>query len=172
MGLGLVADASELGRPGDHAGDRLVGKPRHALDDLSAARKAWVGLDLGGDRGVELAPLSPRRLGERAQRFGDKGRWLMFALLLDPIFYVFEGGAGLNQPIDLLARAILRLSAGDGKRLCKPGDRLGVDPIVLGEPSGRLGEIADPLRIDNDDVDPGGPQDFRLSCAHSRRSPP
>ena len=29
-GGGLVADASELGRPGDHAGDRLIAEPGNA----------------------------------------------------------------------------------------------------------------------------------------------
>ena len=70
---------------------------------------------------------------------------IVFGRRLNPIFHVFEGGSRLNQPINLLARAILRLSMGDGKRLSEPGDRLGVDPIVLGNPSGRLGEMTDPL---------------------------
>ena len=48
-----------------------------------------------------------------------------------------------------------------GKRLGEPGDRLGVDRIVLGQPPGRFGKAANPLRIDDEDLDAGRAQGFR-----------
>jgi hypothetical protein len=39
--------------------------------------------------------------------------------------------------------------------LGKPGDHLGIDRIVLGQPSGRSGEAANSLRIDDPNLDPG-----------------
>ena len=152
-GGGLITDASKLGHPGDHACDRLTGKPGHALDDFGAAREAGIGLDFGADRSVEGAQLGSRDLGDRAQRLDDQGRGLMTALLLDLILDVFEDGAGLDQTVDFLSRAVRRLGA-EREGFCEPGDRLGVDPIILGEPPGRLGEMAHPLRIDDDDFDP------------------
>ena len=62
-------------------------------------------------------------------------------LLLDAIFLVFQGRPGLNQPVEFVARGIVRLGVGVGKRLGEPGDRIGVDRIVLGQPSGRFGEM-------------------------------
>ena len=85
----------------------------------------------------------------------------MLAQLSDPSFQIFQGRAGLNQPIDLLAGAIMRRNAAVAKHLAEPGDRVGVDRIVLGQPSGGLSEMPYPLRIDNDDLDPGRAQDLR-----------
>ena len=85
----------------------------------------------------------------------------MLALLLDPIFHVFQGCPGRNQPVDLVTRGIVRLSLAVGKRLGEPGDRVGVDRIVLGQPSGRLGEVANPFRIDDPDFDASGAQSIR-----------
>src|SRR5208337_830457 len=160
-GGGLVGDMPELGQPGDHAGDRLIAEARHAVDDLGPARKGWVRLDPGGDRGLELAPFGPDRLGDRGQGLSDDRRRAMLALLLDPIFLVFQGRPGLNQPVEFLPRRIVRLGVGVGKRLGEPGDRLGVDRIVLGQPSGRLGEMTNPFRIDDPDFDAGRAQGLR-----------
>ena len=66
----------------------------------------------------------------------------MLARLSDPPFQLFQGRPGLDQPVDLLARGIVRLGLAVGKRLGEPGDRLGVDRIVLGQPSGRFGKMA------------------------------
>ena len=150
-GGGFVADAPEFGQPGDYAGGRLTGEARHARDDFGPSRESRVGFDFGGDRGFEPAQLGPGRLGDRGQRLGDDGWRAMLALLLDPIFHVFQGCPGRNQPVDLVTRGIVRLSLAVGKRLGEPGDRVGVDRIVLGQPSGRLGEVANPFRIDDPD---------------------
>ena len=87
----------------------MFAKPRHAVDDFGPPRECRVRLDLGGDGGVEFAPLGPHRLGDRAQRLGDDGRRAMLALLSDPPFQLFQGRPGLDQPVDLLARGIVRL---------------------------------------------------------------
>ncbi len=140
---------------------------------MSSARRANAGFALisGGDRGLELAHLGAQRLGDRGEGLNDDGRRLMLALLLDPLLHVFQRFPGLNQTGELLTRAIVRLGAVVGKGLGEPGDRLGVDRIVLGQPAGRLGEMADPLRID--DPNRARPRaGFPPSCARNRRSPP
>ena len=85
----------------------------------------------------------------------------MLALLLDPLLQLFQGFPGLNQPGDLLARGIVRLRLAVGKRLGEPGDRLGVDRIVLGQPPGRFGKAANSLRIDDQDRDADRAHGFR-----------
>ena len=85
----------------------------------------------------------------------------MLALLLDPLLHVFQRRPGLDQPGQLLASGIVRLDAVVGKGLGEPGDRLGVDRIVLGQPPGRLGEMANPLGIDDANLEPGRAQGFR-----------
>src|SRR5271166_3791988 len=85
----------------------------------------------------------------------------MLALLLDPPFQLFQGSPGLDQPVDLLARRIVGLALASGKRLGEPGDRISVDRIVLGQPPGRFGKAANPLRIDDEDLDAGRAQGFR-----------
>ena len=129
---------------------------------ISARRaKSRIGFDFGGDRAFDLAQLGPDRLGDRGQRLGDDGRRAMLALLLDPIFRVFQGRPSRNQPVDLVACGIVRLGLAVGKRLGEPGDRVGVDRIVLGQPSGRFGEVANPFRVHDPDFDTGRAQRFR-----------
>ena len=100
----------------------------------------------------------------------------MLALLIDPPFQVFQGGAGLDQPVDLVARGIVRSGLAVRKRLSEPGDRIGVDRIVLGEAPGRLGE-ATSFRIDDNDLEAGRAQRFRPAaliiggCAAQAPSP-
>ncbi len=159
------------GRPGDQAGDRLIAEPRHAVDDFCPSRERRVGFDLGGDGGVELAQLGPHRLGDRAERLGDDGRRAMLALLSEPPFQIFQGGPRLDQPVDLLARRIGRLGLAIGERLGEPGDRLGVDRVVLGQPPGRLGKATNLFRIDDKDLEAGAAA-LPPSSAHNRRSPP
>jgi len=53
------------------------------------------------------------------------------------------------------------LGAAVGKRLGNPGDRLGADGVVLGKPSGRLGEVTNAFRIDDPDFNAGRAQRFR-----------
>ena len=132
-GGGLVGDMPEFGQPGDDAGGRLSGEARHARDDFGPPRESRIGIDFGGDRAFDLAQLGPDRLGDRGQRLGDHGRRAMLALLLDPIFRVFQGGPSRNQPVDLVACGIVQLGLAVGKRLGEPGDRVGVDRIVLGQ---------------------------------------
>ena len=116
---------------------------------ISARRANTVRFDLGGDGGFELAQLGPHRLGDCAERLGDDVRRAMLALLCDPLFQVFQGRARLDQPVDLLARRIGGLGLAVGERLGEPGDRLGIDWIVLGQPPGRLGKAANLSRIDD-----------------------
>jgi hypothetical protein len=55
----------------------------------------------------------------------------------------------------------VRLGLAVAKRLGEPGDRLGVDRIVLGQPSGRFGKAANPFRIDDEDLDADRAKGFR-----------
>jgi hypothetical protein len=73
----------------------------------------------------------------------------------------FQGRPSRNQPVDLVACGIVRLGLAVGKRLGEPGDRVGVDRIVLGQPSGRFGEVANPFRVHDPDFDTGRAQRFR-----------
>jgi len=122
------------------------GSPVEQRPQLSRAREGRVRFDPGGDHGLELAPFGPDRLGDRGEGLSDDRRRAMLALLLDPIFLVFQGRPGLNQPVEFLPRGIVRLGVGVGKRLGEPGDRISVDRIVLGQPSGRFGEMTNPFR--------------------------
>ena len=160
-GGGLIADMTELGKPGGYACDRLRAEAWRAVDDLGAPRERGIGLDLAGDRGVERAQFGPHRFEDRGESPGDKSRRAMFALLLDPLFDVLHGRPGLNQGVDLRARRIIRLGRGVRKGLGEPGDRLGVDWIVLGQPPGCFGEMADAFGIDDPDREAGRPQGFR-----------
>ncbi len=85
----------------------------------------------------------------------------MLALLLDPIFHLFQGRPSLDQPVDLVACGIVRLGLAVGKRLGEPGDRVGVDRIVLGQPARCFGEMANPFRIDDPDFYASGAQGLR-----------
>ena len=158
---GLVGDAPELRQPGDQPGDGLIAEPRHAVDELGATRERRVRLRFW--RRSRPRACASRRAASWRPRRGpiDDGRRLMLALLLDPLLHVFQRFPGLNQTGELLTRAIVRLGAVVGKGLGEPGDRLGVDRIVLGQPAGRLGEMADPLRIDDPNREPGRAQGFR-----------
>ena len=171
-GGGLVADAPEFGQPGDQAGDRLIAEPRHALDDFGPSRERRVGLDLGGDGGVELAQLGPHRLGDRGQGLGDDGRRAMLALLSDPPFQLFQGRARLDQPVDLLARGIVRLGPRrreTSRRTRRSSRRRSDRSWPAARPLWRSGESASDRR--------SGPRrrpraGLPPSSAHNRRSPP
>jgi len=58
-------------------------------------------------------------------------------------------------------RRIGRLGLAVGECLGEPGDRLGIDWIVLGQPPGRLGKAANLSRIDDQDLEAGRAQRFR-----------
>jgi hypothetical protein len=58
----------------------------------------------------------------------------------------------LDQP---LACRVVGLARCFGEGLGEPGDHLRIDRIVLGEASGRAGEAAHPLRVDDPDFDAG-----------------
>src|ERR1700737_3165103 len=75
---------------------------------------------------------------------------------------VLQLGLQLEQPQtridDLregLARRIVSLARSFVEGLGKPGNHLGIDRVVLGEPSGRSGEAANALRIDDPNLDLG-----------------
>ena len=53
------------------------------------------------------------------------------------------------------------VGAAIGKSIAEPGDRLGVDRIVLRQPPRRLGEMANPFRVDDENLEPGRAQRFR-----------
>src|SRR5271165_5981870 len=88
------------GQPGDQAGDRLIGEPGEAVDDFGPPREGRVGLDPGGDDSFEPAQFRSDRPCDRGQGLSNDGRRLMLALLLDPIFRVFQGAPRLDQTVD------------------------------------------------------------------------
>ncbi len=175
-GGGFIADMPELREPPDHAGDRLRAEPGHAVDDLGAARQRRIGLDRAGDRGVEGAQFGPHRLEDRGEGPGDNRGRPMLALLLDPLLDLFQARPGLHQPVDLLARGIVRVTVDGGKGFGEPSDRVGVDRVVLGKPSGRLGEMANAFRIDDMHLDASRPQGLRpialITAARLHHRPP
>ena len=54
-----------------------------------------------------------------------------------------------------MPRRVAGLARRLDKGLGEPGDHLRIDRIVLGEPPGRSGEAAHPLRVDDADLDAG-----------------
>jgi len=63
--------------------------------------------------------------------------------------------ARLHQGLQLLAGRIVRLTRRIAECLGEPGDHLRIDHIVLGQTSGRQRKAADPLGVDDPNLDAG-----------------
>jgi len=61
----------------------------------------------------------------------------------------------IHHLVKLLALGIIGLALSLIERLGEPGDHLSIDGVILGKPPGRLSEAANPLRIDDPNLDPG-----------------
>jgi len=82
----------------------------------------------------------------------------MLALVLQFGLHFLERLARIHHLMKLLPGRIVDLAFGFVEGLGEPGDHLGIDRVILGEPPGRLSEAANPLRIDDPDLDPGSTQ--------------
>ena len=80
----------------------------------------------------------------------------MLALVFQPGLHILQGLTRMNHLMKLLARRIVGLAPSFGEGLGEPGNHLGIDRIILGEPPGRLRKAANPLRIDDPNLDVGG----------------
>src|ERR1700743_2984864 len=170
----LVAYMAKLRHSGDEVSGGRFSEARYALDDLGAFGKICCGLDLGRDCSLELFNFGSQALQDACMRFSNLSRRRMCVLALQPGLDLDQGYACFHQRHQFLVCGIARLAWGLVKRLRKPGDHLRVDRIVLGQPPGRQRKAADPLGVDNPDLDASVVQHFApftlvtAACLHHR----
>jgi len=113
------------------------------------------GLDRGCDHSLELGNFDGDLLEHPRVHFLHRFRHGVFAPVLQFGLQVEQPQTRIHDLRELLARRIVSLARILVERLGKPGDHLGIDRIVLGQPPGRSGEVAHPFRIDDPNLDPG-----------------
>src|SRR3569833_1267984 len=83
-------------------------------------------------------------------------RQLMLALVLQLDLHVLQGLATIHHLMELLPRRVVRLARGLVEDLGKPGDRIGIDRIVLCTPRSGPSKVTYPLWVDDPNFDLGG----------------
>ena len=77
----------------------------------------------------------------------------MLTLALQLGLHILQCLTRIHHLMKLLAHLIVGLAASFVEGLGEPGNHLSIDRVVLGEPSGRLSEAANSLRIDDPNLD-------------------
>ena len=123
--------------------------PNPGTLSMIAARAASSGLAriLAWIVASNLTRSSGDRLDDRPLGGRDNVRRPMLAELSDLDGQPDQQAARRYQLIEQFAIGIGRQRRRGRESLGEPGDHLGVDRIVLGQPSGRFGEVAHPLGI-------------------------
>ena len=145
----LIVGLAQLRHGGNQRSRGGAADSGNAFDDLGEFGKTRRGLDHGRDRGFELDQFDGDRLQDPGVHPLNRGRQRMLALAFQLGLHTLQCLARIHHLVKLLARRIVGLAASFVEGLGEPGNHLGIDRVILGEPSGRLSEAANSLRIDD-----------------------
>ena len=98
---------------------------------------------------MQLGELGIDRLAQRMKDLLRRLGLLVLGPVVDLLLQPEDAQARGDQTIELLAAGIAGLALEVVEHLAEPGDHARIDRVVLGQPPGRPGEVADPLGIDD-----------------------